>query len=114
MTLTAVIVISALILINAFYVAAEFAAVGVRHSQIQKLAEEGNALARRLLPIVGDTAELDRYIAACQIGITISSLVLGAYGQATLARELAPCSKRSAGCRRSLPNRPRQSSCLSC
>lgn len=90
MTLTAVIVISALILINAFYVAAEFAAVGVRHSQIQKLAEEGNALARRLLPIVGDTAELDRYIAACQIGITISSLVLGAYGQATLARELAP------------------------
>lgn len=90
MTLTAFIVITALILVNALYVAAEFATVGVRHSQVQQKAEEGSALAKRLMPIVSDTAALDRYIAACQIGITISSLVLGAYGQATLARDLAP------------------------
>lgn len=90
MTLTAFIVITALILVNALYVAAEFATVGVRHSQVQQKAEEGSALAKRLMPIVSDTAALDRYIAACQIGITISSLVLGAYGQATLARDLTP------------------------
>lgn len=90
MTLTAFIVITALILVNALYVAAEFANVGVRHSQVQQKAEEGSALAKRLMPIVSDTAALDRYIAACQIGITISSLVLGAYGQATLARDLTP------------------------
>jgi len=89
-TLTAFIVITALILVNALYVAAEFATVGVRHSQVQQKAEEGSALAKRLMPIVSDTAALDRYIAACQIGITISSLVLGAYGQATLARDLTP------------------------
>ena len=90
MTLTAFIVITALILVNALYVAAEFATVGVRHSQVQQKAEEGSALAKRLMPIVSDTAALDRYIAACQIGITISSLVLGAHGQATLARDLTP------------------------
>lgn len=83
-------VIALLILVNALYVAAEFAAVGVRPSQVRKLAEDGDWLARRLLPVVDDTARLDRYIAACQIGITLSSLVLGAYGQATLARALAP------------------------
>jgi putative hemolysin len=86
MTVTAVIVV--LILINALYVAAEFAAVSVRRSRIQQHAEEGDVLARQLLPIVADAARLDRYIAACQIGITISSLVLGAYGQAALAPQL--------------------------
>src|SRR5690606_15605322 len=52
------------------------------------LAQEGNWLAERLLPTLNDTKRLDRYIAACQIGITLSSLVLGAYGQANLARAL--------------------------
>lgn len=83
-------VIVALISVNALYVAAEFAAVGVRRSRVQQLATEGNALARLLLPVVEDTARLDRYIAACQIGITFSSLVLGAFGQATLAVALVP------------------------
>ncbi len=90
MTLTIFLVVTILLLVNALYVAAEFATVGVRHSQVQKLANEGHWLARQLLPIVTDTAQLDRYIAACQIGITLSSLVLGAYGQATLAQDLAP------------------------
>lgn len=90
MDLSVFIVIAALLLINALYVAAEFATVGVRHGQVQKLAEDGNWLARRLLPVVNDTVQLDRYIAACQIGITLSSLILGAYGQATLARDIAP------------------------
>ena len=42
------------------------------------------------MPVLRDGAALDRYVATCQIGITLSSLVLGAYGQATLAVALAP------------------------
>jgi len=87
-------VITALILINALYVAAEFASVSVRRSRIQQQAEAGDALARRLLPVLADPHRLDRYIAACQIGITISSLVVGAYGQATLAVEIVPLFER--------------------
>jgi CBS domain containing-hemolysin-like protein len=83
-------VIVLLISINALYVAAEFAAVSVRRSRIQQKAEEGNRLALLLLPVLRDGQRLDTYIAACQIGITISSLVLGAYGQAALAPVLTP------------------------
>jgi CBS domain containing-hemolysin-like protein len=83
-------VIVALILVNALYVAAEFAAVSVRRSRIQQLAADGNPLAAWLLPLIGSPAALDRYIAACQIGITLSSLVLGAYAQATIAWRLTP------------------------
>jgi CBS domain containing-hemolysin-like protein len=83
-------VIALLIAVNALYVAAEFAAVGTRRSRIRMLAQDGDARAAWVLPIVEDAARLDRYVAACQIGITFSSLVLGAFGQATLARDLAP------------------------
>lgn len=86
----ALLVVAALILINAVYVAAEFAAVSVRRSRVQRLADGGNTLAVRLLPRIDTPAELDRYIAACQIGITLSSLVLGAYAQATFAVWLTP------------------------
>ena len=83
-------IIVLLILLTALYVAAEFAAVGVRRSKLRRLAEDGNALAARLLPVVEDPAELDRYIAVSQIGITLSSLILGAYGQAQLAPVVSP------------------------
>jgi CBS domain containing-hemolysin-like protein len=88
--LTAVLVVTALILVNAVYVGAEFAAVSVRRTRIQELAAEGNPLAAWLLPILSSPAQLDRYIAACQIGITLSSLVLGAYAQRTIAVWLTP------------------------
>ena len=90
MVLAAILAIAALLLVNALYVAAEFAAVSVRRSRLHQLAENGNTFAAWLLPIVESPAALDRYIAACQIGITISSLVLGAYAQATLAVWLTP------------------------
>src|ERR671917_2276906 len=83
-------IIVLLILLTALYVAAEFAAVGARRSRLRRLAEDGNALAARLLPVVEDARELDRYIAVSQIGITLSSLILGAYGQAALAPVLTP------------------------
>src|SRR5215208_1333877 len=90
MVLVAILVITALILVNAVYVAAEFAAVSVRRSRIQQLAADGNPLAAWLLPMLESPATLDRYIAACQIGITLSSLVLGAYAQQTIAGSLTP------------------------
>jgi len=90
-------VIVLLILLTGLYVAAEFAAVSARRSRLRRLAEDGNALAARLLPVLEDPRELDRYIAASQIGITLSSLILGAYGQATLAPRLAPLLERIGG-----------------
>jgi CBS domain containing-hemolysin-like protein len=90
MGLLAVLLVAALLLVNAVYVAAEFAAVSVRRSRLRQLAGDGNVLARWLLPYVDSPAALDRYIAACQIGITLSSLVLGAYAQATFAMWLTP------------------------
>jgi CBS domain containing-hemolysin-like protein len=89
MFLSSLLVIGFLILVSALYVAAELGIVAVRRTRVKQLAEEGHWLAARLLPVVEQPAELDRAIAACQIGITVSSLVLGAYGQATLAPLLA-------------------------
>lgn len=83
-------IVGFLILVNALYVAAEFSVVGARRSRLRRMAEDGNALARRVLPVVDDPRALDRYIAVCQVGITVSSLVLGAYGQAALAPRLSP------------------------
>ena len=90
MILSAILIVAALILINAVYVAAEFAAVGVRRSRIRQLADDGNPLAAWLLPLIESPAALDRYIAACQIGITLSSLALGAYAQRTIAVWMTP------------------------
>jgi CBS domain containing-hemolysin-like protein len=83
-------VILLLILLTALYVAAEFAAVGARRSRLRRLAEDGNPLAARIVPIIEDPRALDRYIAASQVGITLSSLILGAYAQAILAPRAAP------------------------
>jgi putative hemolysin len=84
------VVLVGLIAANALYVAAEFAAVSVRRSRVHELARAGSAPARLLLPILQNATALDRYVAACQIGITLSSLVLGAYAQATIAVSLVP------------------------
>lgn len=78
-------VVTILISFNALYVAAEFATVSSRKTRVRQMATEGNTLAKILLPIMEDGQALDRYVAACQIGITISSLVLGAFGQNYLA-----------------------------
>src|SRR5918993_2730201 len=90
-------IIVLLILLTGLYVAAEFAVVSARRSRLRRLAEDGNALAARILPVLEDPAKLDRYIAASQIGITLSSLILGAYGQATIAPRVAPLLEGVAG-----------------
>ncbi len=90
MILLAWLFLLSMIAVNALYVAAEFAAVSVRHIRVRALAEEGGRLAKRLLPWIEDPAKLDRYVACCQVGITVSSLVLGAVGQASLTPQFAP------------------------
>jgi len=83
-------VILVMIAANALYVAAEFATVGARKSRVQEMAEAGNQSAAKLLAILSDPVKLDNYVAGCQVGITISSLVAGAYGQAQLTPLLTP------------------------
>lgn len=76
-----------LVLANGFFVAAEFALVGVRRSRVVTLANGGNRRAQRLLRLLD---HLDAYISATQLGITIASLGLGWVGESTLAHLFEP------------------------
>ena len=80
-------IIVLLLFFNGFFVAAEFAFVGVRKTRIQQLSNEGNFDAKLALD---GLKNLDRYIAAVQLGITISSLGIGWVGESTLARLIHP------------------------
>jgi CBS domain containing-hemolysin-like protein len=79
-----------MIAFNALYVAGEFAAVSARKTRIIQLAKGGNRLAKSLLPILENSHRLDNYIAASQVGITLSSIVLGIYGQRQVAPLIEP------------------------
>ncbi len=71
-----------LVLANGFFVATEFSLVSVRRTRIQQLAAEGN---RRAQTVLDRITHLDTYIAATQLGITISSLALGWIGEPVVA-----------------------------
>jgi len=71
-----------LVLMNAFFVAAEFALVGSRRSKIDQLAEEGASGAKAVQEALKN---LDRYISGTQLGITLASLALGWIGEPALA-----------------------------
>lgn len=80
-------IVFVLVLANAFFVASEFALVSVRKTRIDQLAAEGSKAATVVQRAVRD---LDRYIAATQVGITIASLLLGGLGEETLEPVLTP------------------------
>lgn len=80
-------IIAFLLFLNGFFVAAEFAFVGVRKTRIQQLANEGNLSAKLALDGVNN---IDKYIAAVQLGITIASLGIGWVGESTLATLIRP------------------------
>lgn len=71
-----------LILVNGFFVAAEFALVGARRTRLREKAKEGNRLAKFAEALI---QHLDEAIAATQLGITIASLLVGWIGEQTLA-----------------------------
>lgn len=79
------VVIAALIALNGFFVAAEFAIIGVRRSRMEQLAEEGNRTARWVRGVLVDSRRTDRWIATAQLGITLASLGLGMYGEPAIA-----------------------------
>lgn len=75
-----------LVFANGFFVAAEFAFVAVRRSRIETLANDGNVSAKRLLKILGN---LNAYLSASQLGITITSLALGGVGEPFVSQVFA-------------------------
>lgn len=78
------------VLINGFFVAAEFAIIGVRPSRVEQMADEGNSRARGVQTILESPPLQDRYIATAQLGITIASLGLGYYGEPAIAHLIEP------------------------
>jgi CBS domain containing-hemolysin-like protein len=81
------IIIFLLVFLNGFFVASEFALVKVRSTQFDALEEDGN---RRIDSARHITSNLDAYLSATQLGITLSSLGLGWIGEPYLARLLQP------------------------
>ncbi|MCQ6273374.1 HlyC/CorC family transporter [Bacillus sp. V3B] len=81
------VIIAILIALTAFFVTSEFAIVKVRSSRIDQLIEEGNknAIAAKKL-----TSNLDEYLSACQLGITVTALGIGALGEPTFEHILHP------------------------
>ena len=77
----------ALLLLNAFFVAAEYGLVTARRTRILELEHGGNRRARAVLGIVQNPP---RFIAAMQLGVTATSLAIGAIGEPVLARVLDP------------------------
>ncbi len=76
-----------LLLLNAFFVLAEFAAVKARPTQIEALAEKGSTRAKRVQYI---QTHLDRFLSVCQIGITLASIGLGFVGEPAIATIVKP------------------------
>src|SRR5215467_6245698 len=79
--------IGVLVLLNSFFVAAEFALVKIRTSHLKTMAAGGSKRAG-LLRVIKDN--LNAYLSACQVGITMASLGLGWLGEPFLARMLQP------------------------
>ena len=76
-----------LVALNGLFVAAEFAFVKIRASKVDEMVKEGKASAGIVKEAVGN---LDGYLAVCQLGITISSLGLGALGEPAIATLIEP------------------------
>ena len=74
--------VALLILLNGFFVAAEYALVTVRRTRLQELADEGSRTARSVMKITSDPP---RFIAAMQLGVTLTSLAIGAIGEHVLS-----------------------------
>ena len=87
MILINVLLILFFVLMNAFFVVAEFAMVKVRKSRIEVLASEGSVTAKYAYKLVND---LNNYLSACQLGITLASLALGWIGEPTVSKIISP------------------------
>jgi len=82
-----IIIVILLVFMNGFFVATEFAMVKVRKSRIETLALDGDKNAKNALKVVRD---LNSYLSACQLGITLASLGLGWVGEPAISKMLMP------------------------
>ena len=73
--------------VNGFFATAEFSLVAVRASRVRQLLERGDARARIVQQLLG---QLDRVVSGVQVGITLTSLAIGALGEPVLAQILRP------------------------
>ncbi len=87
MTALALVAVVLLVLVNGFFVAAEFALVRTRRARVEELAAEGRRGARLTLRQLD---ELNQYLSACQFGITLASLGIGFLGEPGVARLIEP------------------------
>lgn len=81
------VIVFVLLLVNAFFVAAEFAVVRARRAKIEQLTKEGNVDAKLALKALED---VNFFIAAVQVGVTIASIGIGWFGSPTVEKILAP------------------------
>ena len=81
------IIVFLLLLVNAFFVAAEFAIVRARKAKIEQLTKDGNVDAKLALKALEDT---NFFIAAVQVGVTIASIGIGWFGSPTVEMMLKP------------------------
>ncbi|MFJ8309830.1 MULTISPECIES: hemolysin family protein [unclassified Streptomyces] len=77
----------ATLVVNAFFVGAEFALISVRRSQIEPLAEDGN---RRARSVIWGLEHVSALMAAAQLGITLCTLVLGVVAEPAIAHLVSP------------------------
>jgi CBS domain containing-hemolysin-like protein len=87
MTLVYLLGTALLVLLNAFFVASEFAIVKMRPTRLEQLVREGDARARLALQM---SQRLDAYLSANQLGITLASLGLGWIGEPAIAQLIEP------------------------
>ncbi len=83
-------VILVLVLLNGFFVAAEFSIIGVRATQLEQMIDEGNSGAKGILSVVDSRDKQDQFIATAQLGITIASLGLAMYGEPAIGHFIEP------------------------
>lgn len=81
------ILVAIFIILTAFFVGAEFSILKVRMSRLDQLIAEGN---KKAITAKKVTQDLDYYLSACQLGITITALILGALGEPTVEKMLQP------------------------
>ena len=87
LSLLLIIIACSLVLLNAFFVAAEFGMVKIRHTRLEEITEIYGLRGKILFSI---HKNLDAYLSACQLGITLASLGLGWMGEPAFARLLSP------------------------
>ena len=95
MTALLLVAVGVLVLLNGFFVAAEFALVRARKANLETQAQEGR---RGAASAVGIMDDLSRYLSACQLGITLTSLGIGFLGEPAVAEliEITDEERRSA------------------